>query len=126
MDLTEEQKNLFLDRYLKKREYSKEYYKKYQKQHKDEVKTNNKRYLDKIKQNDEKMEQLKLKRKEYYNSRGKELAKFRSDFGKNKEPKILVCECGCKIIGTAYRLNNHRKTDKHIQKMNETLAESVV
>ena len=82
MDLTEEQKTLFLGRYLKQKEYSKEYYKQYQKDNKESCNQNTRKYLDKIKNDEEKLQEYKQKKKDYYIARGKELSKIR--YEKNK------------------------------------------
>jgi fructoselysine-6-P-deglycase FrlB-like protein len=85
MNLTEEQKSLFLERYLKQKEYSKEYYKQYQKDNKESVNNNTRKYLDKIKNDEEKLQEYKQKKKDYYLARGKELSKIR--YEKNKLKK---------------------------------------
>ena len=82
MNLTEEQKSLFLGRYLKQKEYSKEYYKQYQKENKVQVNLNTRKYLDKIKNDEEKLQEYKQKKKDDYLARGKELSKIR--YEKNK------------------------------------------
>ena len=58
-ELTEEQKEKALKRYL----YCQEYYKKYQKEHKSECIQNTNKYIDKIKSNPEKLEEFKNKKK---------------------------------------------------------------
>ena len=58
-ELTEEQKEKALKRYL----YCQEYYKKYQKEHKSECIQNTNKCIDKIKSNPEKLENLKTKKK---------------------------------------------------------------
>ena len=52
-ELTEEQKEKALKRYL----YCQEYYKKYQKEHKSECIQNTNKYINKIKSNPEKLEE---------------------------------------------------------------------
>lgn len=86
MNLTEEQKAIFLERYLKNREYSKEYYKNYQKEHKEELSNNTKKYMEKVKNDEEKLEQFKQKKRDYYLARGKDLYKIR--YEKKKEKKV--------------------------------------
>jgi predicted glutamine amidotransferase len=81
-EITEEQKSLFLGRYLKQKEYSKEYYKQYQKDNKESCNQNTRKYLDKIKNDEEKLEAYKQKKKDYYIARGKTLSKIR--YEKNK------------------------------------------
>ena len=85
MNLTEEQKSLFLGRYLKQKEYSKEYYKQYQKDNKESCNQNTRKYLDKIKNDEEKLQEYKQKKKDYYIARGKDLSKIR--YEKNKLKK---------------------------------------
>lgn len=57
--------------------HRKSYYSNYQKVHKDEVNNNTKKYLQNIKDDIDKLEKYKQKKKEYYERRGKELAKAR-------------------------------------------------
>ena len=83
-DITEEQKSLFLGRYLKQKEYSKEYYKQYQKDNKESVNNNTRKYLDKIKNDEEKLQEYKQKKKDYYIARGKSLSKIRYEKNKQK------------------------------------------
>ena len=58
-EVTEEQKEKALKRYL----YCQEYYKKYQKEHKSECIQNTNKYINKIKSNPEKLEEFKNKKK---------------------------------------------------------------
>lgn len=86
-ELTEEQKEKALKRYL----YCQEYYKKYQKEHKSECIQNTNKYIDKIKSNPEKLEEFKNKKKEYYQRVGKErYAKLCEKKRALKEPLVEV------------------------------------
>ena len=67
-ELTEEQKEKALKRFV----YCQEYYKKYQKEHKNDCIQNTNKYINKIKSNPEKLEEYKNKKKEYYERVGKE------------------------------------------------------
>ena len=58
-ELTEEQKEKALKRFV----YCQEYYKKYQKEHKNVCIQNTNKYIDKIKSNPEKLEEFKNKKK---------------------------------------------------------------
>ena len=80
-ELTEEQKEKAVQRYL----YCKEYYKQYQKDNKESCNQNTRKYLDKIKNDEEKLEEYKQKKKDYYIARGKDLSKIR--YEKNKLKK---------------------------------------
>jgi hypothetical protein len=67
-ELTEEQKEKAVQRYL----YCKEYYKQYQKEHLTDYAKSSKKYADNIKLDPEKLEEFKNKKKEYYQRVGKE------------------------------------------------------
>ena len=67
-ELTEEQKEKAVQRYL----YCKDYYKQYQKEHLSEYAKSSKKYADNIKLDPVKLEIFKNKKKEYYQRVGKE------------------------------------------------------
>ena len=86
-ELTEEQKEKALKRFI----YCQEYYKKYQKEHKNDCIQNTNKYINKIKTNPEKLEEYKNKKKEYYERVGKEkYAKLCENKRALKEPLIEV------------------------------------
>jgi hypothetical protein len=76
-ELSDDVKDKILNRYISQREYMKQYYKQYQKDNKDIVNKHSKNYINKLKEDPEKYEEFKLKRKQYYDTRGKDLAKAR-------------------------------------------------
>jgi hypothetical protein len=80
-ELTEEQKEKALKRFI----YCQEYYKKYQKEHKENCIQNTNKYIEKIKLNPEKLEEYKNKKKEYYQRVGKERYEKRRQINQKKE-----------------------------------------
>ena len=86
-ELTEQQKEKALKRFV----YCQEYYKKYQPDHKKECIQNTNKYINKIKSNPEKIKEYKNKKKEYYERVGKEkYAKLCEKKRALKEPLIEV------------------------------------
>jgi|TARA_B110000259_G_scaffold45331_1_gene52559 hypothetical protein len=67
-ELTEEQKEKAVQRYL----YCKEYYKQYQKENSSNYCKSSKKYMETLKQDPLKLEEFKQKKKEYYQRVGKE------------------------------------------------------
>lgn len=62
------------------------------------------------KQNYQKIKEKKKEQQKIYREKNKELIK-------EKESKIIICECGCEI--TRNKLNRHKQTKKHIKLMEE-------
>ena len=76
-ELSDDVKDKILNRYISQRDYMKQYYKQYQKDNKELVNQHSKNYINRLKEDPDKYEAFKARRKEYYDTRGKDLAKQR-------------------------------------------------